>query len=335
MNYTHYIGIDVSKLWLDFTAVKENEVLFHLQTDNTLAGIQSFIKRLKQEKDFNFKSTIFCMEHTGIYNNHLLTYLDKKNANVCLESGTQIKRSSGLKRGKNDKIDARAIALYAYKNREELKLWKPKREVITELRHLTTLRNRLVGIIKQIKTPLKEAGEFVTKRIKNSSEKLCKQTLKSVEKDLKNIEKEIRMIIDSDPELNRIFNIIISVSGIGPVTASEMIITTNEFKDISCPKKFACYSGVAPFEHQSGTSIRGKTRVSHMGNKAMKTLLHMSALVAIRFNNEIKNYYERKVAEGKNKMLVLNAVRNKLIERIFACVKQNRLFINNYQYTLV
>jgi len=66
----------------------------------------------------------------------------------------------------------------------------------------------------------------------------------------------------------------------------------------------------------------------------MKTLLHMAALVAIRFNHDIKNYYERKVAEGKNKILVLNAVRNKLIQRIFTCVKQNRLFINNVQYTL-
>lgn len=104
------------------------------------------------------------------------------------------------------------------------------------------------------------------------------------------------------------------------------------FKDINCAKQFACYSGVAPYQYGSGTSIRGKTRVSHMANKTMKTLLHsMAALVATSCNAEIKIYYERKVAEGKNKMLVLNAVRNKLIHRIFACVKQNRLFITNYQ----
>lgn len=334
MHYTHFIGIDVSKQWLDFAVVKQNEILFHLQTENSLKGIQVFIKQLKKVREYELKSAVFCMEHTGIYNNHLLEYLYKKKANICLESGIQIKQSSGLKRGKNDKVDATRIAIYAYKNREEMKLWKPKREIVQELRHLTTLRSRLVGIVKQIKTPLKEAGEFVTKKIKNTSAQLCKYTLKSVEKDLNNINKKIQMVIDADPELNRIFKIITSVSGVGPVTAAEIIITTNEFKNITCAKKFACYSGVAPFEHQSGISIRGKTRVSHMGNKAMKTLLHMAALVAIKVNQEIKIYYERKVAEGKNKMLVLNAVRNKLIQRIFACVKQNRLFKNNYQNML-
>jgi transposase len=151
---------------------------------------------------------------------------------------------------------------------------------------------------------------------------------------LEEVEKSIQLVIDSDPELHRLFKIVTSIKGIGSVTAAEIIITTNEFKDINSAKKFACYSGVAPFEHRSGSSIRGKTRVSKMGNKSVKTLLHMAALVAASFDDQLKHYYQRKVAEGKNKMSVLNAVRNKLIQRIFACVNQNRLFINNYQHAL-
>jgi transposase len=334
MNYQHFIGIDVSKLWLDLTLVKQGDVIFHMRVENTLSGIQLFIKKLKSEKDFQWELAVFCMEHTGIYNNHLLEFLGKKKANVCLEPGVQIKQSSGLKRGKNDKVDAGRIAMYAYKNRDELKMWKPKREIIQQLKHLTTLRARLINVSKQLKTPLKETADFVSKKIQKQSVQLCKQTLKSVDKDLKNINNQIQQVINADPTLHRLFNIITSIAGVGPVTASEVIIATNEFKDITCAKKFACYSGVAPFEHQSGSSIKGKTRVSHMGNKTVKKLLHLSALVAVSFNEELKTYYQRKVEEGKNKMSILNAVRNKLIHRIFACVKQNRLFEKKYQHAL-
>jgi transposase len=275
------------------------------------------------------------MEHTGIYNNHLLNYFSKNNANVCLESGLQIKQSSGLKRGKNDKVDADRIAMYAYKNRDELKLWKPRREVLNQLKHFTTLRTRLINISKQLKTPIKESVGYVEKKIQKYSEKICKQSIKAVEADLKYINNQIQLLIDEDPELHRLFTIITSIAGIGPVTASHMMIATNEFKDITCAKKFACYCGVAPFEHQSGSSIRGKTRVSHMGNKTLKTLLHMSALVASSCNLDMKEYYQRKVKEGKNKMSVLNAIRNKLISRIYACVNQNKLYEKKYQYSLV
>ena len=131
------------------------------------------------------------------------------------------------------------------------------------------------------------------------------------------------------------FSIITSITGIGPVIAVEMIITTNEFKDIKDPASYACYSGVAPFEHSSGKSVRGRNRVSHRANKKCKSLLHLGALSAMQFNKDLKEYYERKCNEGKNKMLVLNNIRNKLIWRIFACVNNNRKYEKNYVNPLV
>ncbi|SEP01487.1 Transposase IS116/IS110/IS902 family protein, partial [Mucilaginibacter gossypiicola] len=110
--------------------------------------------------------------------------------------------------------------------------------------------------------------------------------------------------------------------------------TTNEFKDINDPKKFACYSGVAPFTDESGRVVK-KARVSHMANKKVKTLLHLAAIVAIQHNSDLKRFYERKVEQQKkNKMSVINAVRNKLILRIFACVNQNRPYEKNYQTSI-
>jgi len=335
MNYNHFVGIDISKLRLDFSVISQGKLVLQMQSDNSQSGIKSFIKTLRFNLDFKWANTIFCMEHTGIYNNYLLEFLNKNTANVCLESGLQIKQSSGLKRGKNDKVDADRIAMYAYKNREELKLWKPKREVLNQLRHLTTIRTRLINVSKQLKTPIKESKGYLKTKIQKQAELICKQSIKAITKDLKNINNKIQILIDADPELHRLFKIITSVGGIGPVTATQVLIATNEFKDITTAKKFACYSGVAPFEHRSGSSIRGKTRVSHMGNKTLKTLLHMSALVASTCNQDLKEYYQRKVKEGKNKMSILNAIRNKLILRIFACVKKNRPYEKNYQNSLV
>jgi len=251
-------------------------------------------------------------------------------AHICLEAATQIKNSLGNIRGKNDKIDAIRIAEYAFKNREELRLWTPKRDIVVSLSQLASTRGRLIQIRKMLNTAINENKGFINKKIAAENGKLCGKTLQAINLDLAKTEKAIDSLIDRDPELKRLFRLITSVSGVGKITATQIIIATNEFKDINEAKKFACYSGVAPFTKESGI-FKGKPRVSHMANKKVKTLLHLSALVAIQHNQELRTYYERKVnQEKKNKMCVINAIRNKLILRIFACVKQNRKYEKNY-----
>ena len=162
-------------------------------------------------------------------------------------------------------------------------------------------------------------------------EKLSSASVRALEKDIEKTDKAIREVIESDPELKRLFAIVTSVDGIGKVTAVQMIITTGEFTTITDPAKFACYSGVAPYSYTSGTTIKGKMHVSHKANKAMKTLLHMCAVVAIQCDSDLKLYYQRKLEEKKHKMSVINAVRNKLIWRVFACVRDNRLYQKKYE----
>ena len=143
-NYSFFIGIDVSKETLDFALIANNIVQFHLQVTNDKLGIEQFIKQVrKQNKEFSFVNSLFCMEHTGIYNNPLLNYLHQKQANIWLEQATQIKASMGVSREKNDKVDSQKIGLYAYKNCEDVKLWTPKRPVIVQIDRLTALRDRL------------------------------------------------------------------------------------------------------------------------------------------------------------------------------------------------
>lgn len=334
MEFTYFIGIDVSKNELDFAVMNGKNLLFHREISNNPQSIRAFLKELTKMPGFTLQATVFCMEHTGIYNNHLLACLHKSKANICMEAASQIKSSLGNIRGKNDKVDSIRIAEYAYKCREEIRLWQPKREVVQRLSHLASTRSRMLEAQTALGTTLREKQGFVQKAIVKENMKMCQKTLKAIEDDLEKIENAIKNIVEADPELKRLFGLVTSVTGIGVVTATQIIITTNEFKDIKDPKKFACYSGVAPFMRESG-QYKGKAKVSHMANKKVKKLLHMSAISAIQYSTDLKKFYERKVVEEKkNKMSVINAVRNKLILRIFACVIQNRKYDKTYANSL-
>ena len=335
MSYQWFIGIDVSKQTLDITILNNNEKKMYEQIINNDQSIKSFLKKLVSEQKIVLPDCLFCLEHTGIYNSHFLKVMEEKKLAVCLESSVQIKQSGGLLRGKNDKVDSYRIALYAFKNKEFLTLWQPERTVITHLRRLSGIRERLLNARKQISNAIKEDKKFIDNKSSAQMMKCCKQSIKALEEDIKKTEEEIKKVIDNDEKLKELFSIIESVPGVGKITAIEIVINTNEFKKINDPRKYACYAGIAPFEHSSGTSVRGKTRTSKKANMKAKSLLHMTALVAARFSDDLREYYERKVAEGKNKMNVLNAVKNKIIHRIFACVNQKRLYEKNYKYCLV
>jgi len=330
MEFEFFIGIDVSKNELDFSVQRGKEFLFHQEIANTPDAVKAFLKEVSKLPGYAPGRAVFCLEHTGIYSNHLLSCLYHQQANICLEAATTIKKSLGNLRGKNDKIDSQRIAHYAFKNRDELRLWEPRREEVQQLAGLSSTRSRLIKAKKMLKTPLKEYGTFVKKKVSKQSNDACNPALKGIESSLENVEKAIMDIINADPELKRLFGLVTSVVGIGKVTAVQLLITTNEFKNIDNARSYACYAGLVPYVQESGI-FKGKGRISHMADKKVKTLFHMAALVAIQYNEELKLYYERKVnIEKKNKMSVINAVRNKLVQRIFSCVNQNRKYEKNY-----
>ena len=323
------VGIDVSKSWLDAALIssEQKEKVEHIQITNNNKGMEKLLKWLNGFDDFDLSKTTFCMEHTGVYNLPALRFFLYNQCNVWLENPSNIKKSLGLQRGKNDEIDARRIAQFAFKNIDSVKLWKPVREVVDTIKNLMVLRERLLQSKKQLLAPVEEFKAMGEKQTAKMLEKSMAHAIKGIEKDIEQTEKKIKDIIDSDDDLKKLFKLVVSIVGIGFVSAINLIIHTNEFKNFICPKKFACYCGVAPFEYKSGSSIKGRTRVSHLANKKMKTTLHLASLSAVKFDAELKEYYERKVAEGKNKMSVLNAVRNKLINRIFVVVNRGTEYV--------
>lgn len=335
MEFTYFIGVDVSKKTLDFALVMAGQQCFHLQLENSVAGIRQAVKALKAQFKVQLHQALFCVEHTGLYQNTLLAYLSKHKANIWLESALHMKASSGLQRGKTDKADAGRIAMYAYKNQDRVNIWQEPREQITQLRALVALRSRLVEARKQLQLPLQEQKGLLDKSLMRQLEQSCKATLQSLDKDIALTEKHIRQLIQQDSQLKHYYELLTSVDGIGEVTATQVIIATNEFKDFTQAKAFACHAGVAPFAYQSGSSVRGKTKVSPKADKKLKRLLHLAALTAIRIKGELQEYYTRKVKAGKHKMSVLNAVRNKLILRMFAAIHKNKKYEKIYPLTLV
>jgi transposase len=331
MEFKHYVGIDVSKNTLDVAVVTNaNDKPHHIQISNNKSGFKQLTSWFKKIADFNFSTTLFCMEHTGIYNNPVIDFLTKLSCTIWVENAMHIQRSIGFQRGKNDKVDAQRIAVYAFKNKEDLKTFKPKRESIEALKVLSSLRDQLIGMKKQIKTRLSEYQKFGIKNAIVLMEKTSKQSIKGIDKDLKSIEEKIQEIINSDQHLKQMYELMLSVVGVGHVTALQLIVHTNEMTLVDNPRSLACHCGVAPFERSSGL-FKGKARVSHMANKRLKTALHMAALSAMKLDSDLKIYYERKVAEGKSKMSVINAIRNKLVHRIFAVVKRGTEYQREYQ----
>ncbi len=159
-----------------------------------------------------------------------------------------------------------------------------------------------------------------------------KKLVSSLDKQISIIEDEMKEIIRGDDKLKLFFDLMTSISGIGSQTALYMIVLTEGFTRFNNSRAFASYSGIAPFPNSSGTSIRGKTKVSNLANKKMKSLLDLAAKSAIQYNQEMKQYYERRIEEGKPKMSTINIIRNKLVGRIFAVINRGTPYVNTMKY---
>ena len=146
------------------------------------------------------------------------------------------------------------------------------------------------------------------------------------------IEKELMVIIKSDLKLKEQFQLLKSIKGIGNQIALYTIFYTEGFTKFRTHRQYATYCGVAPFPNTSGTSLRGKTKVTNLANKKLKSLLDLGAKSALQNNTEIKLFYERRLGMGKNKMSTINIIRNKLIARMFAVIKRGTPFVETVKY---
>lgn len=329
----NFVGIDVSKLFFDVALIKSNQPdqITHQQFKQSLKGFSEMHEWLKRQDILLNDETLFCMEFTGIYNTGLVNDLWNKKALLWVEMGVKIKKSEGFERGSNDKSDACKIARYAFRYQDRMQLWSASDECLTEIKDLLGQRERIVDTITRLSVPVKELKEIGCIVQACQMEKLQKTVLSNLQKAKKNVEALIVKIVGQNKGLAQKVERVKSIKGVGQVTAIALLVYTKGYTSFDNGKQLACYSGVVPFiKKQSGISIKSKARVSPFANKKLKKLLHMCAISAIRYDKELKAYYVRKVLEGKNKMSVINAVRNKLVLRIFAVIRDERDYVENY-----
>ena len=327
MKRTWFIGIDISKKTLDVVIYDQEKrsTKKHFVITNDKKGFKEMLKALKKE-GVKINEAFVCLEYSGIYGLEIGFFLQGK-VDFCFMSPLHIKRSLGLTRGKSDKLDAYKISRFCYLFRDELTPTTMDSEIILKLKNLMGERNRVVNASKIEKQVVKELSAQLGK----STVKRANKRLKLLQIDLKEIEKEIIELLDTNDMFYKNYKLLLSITGIGLVNAVMIIIYSNNFEGITNARSFACYCGVAPFEYSSGTSIRGKTRVSNLANKAIKANLTNAARSAIVHDNELKIYYKRKREEGKAHGTVINAVKFKIVSRAFAVIKRQTPFVKMRQ----
>ena len=322
MKYTDVIGLDVSKSTIDAVLYSSKQ---HLQFENSVKGFKDFDRWVK--KVLKCDEVMVCLEYTGQYSYQVSVFLSSKEYNFSIVPGLEIKKSMGIARGKNDKVDAFKIAEYGFLRRDTLPQYEQPSKAMVKLQRIVSLRDHLVKVNTGYKSTFVELKSIYKLKDRKEVTATLKKLIETNKVQVKKLEGIMIEIINSSNKMKTQFQLVNSVVGIGPIVSCYFLITTQCFTKFENSRKYACYCGAAPFTHQSGTSINRKSRVNHFANKKMKTLLHLSACVAIQYDPEIRSYYERRIALGKSKLSTINIVKNKLIGRVFAVIKSNKPYV--------
>lgn len=330
MKLKETIGIDISKPYFDAVIHTKKK---HKRFKNNLEGFKLFESWTKKNIELDFEHCLIAFEHTGLYSIPLSIFLSDKKHNYIMIPGLELKKSLGIVRGKDDKVDAKQIALYAYRRRDEIVPYHIPSKNLLELRKLLSLREKLVKQRAGYKSTNKEIKDFLTKEEHATYFKVHDDMIKQLSIHIKNVETQLMEIISSDKVLLKMYNLIIGIKGVGMQTALHMITYTNGFTLFENSRKFASYAGIAPFPYKSGISINGKTKVHTYANKKFKSLLSNCAVTAINCNSEMKQYYLRRLKDGKDKMSTINIIRNKILSRIFAVVRRGTPYVDTMAYT--
>lgn len=268
MKIQESLGVDVSKAHLDAFLYQSKK---HQRFTNNEQGFKQLLQWSADQSNCPMDQVCICFEHTGLYSMGLAIFLNDQQIKFTLESALRIKRSLGLTRGKNDQVDAQRIATYAWRRKEELVPTVLPAESLLKLRALLSQRQLLVKQRAAQKAALKSDYSALRGGLREMK-KVQQQLIKQLDQYIGQLEHLIQNTIDQDEELGKLFRLVTSVVGIGPIVAANLLVTTDGFKRFANGRQFACYAGLAPFAQQSGTSLNSKSRVSHLAIKKNESI---------------------------------------------------------------
>ena len=330
----NYLGIDVSKLTFDVSLIVINkdqkQPIVSKKFNNDAPGLLSFKAWLDDNQVTFNANSLLVIENTGIYHRLIWNFCTTHMLPIFIGNAADLKWSFGIARGKNDKVDSIRLCDYAYKNYEDIKPTTGLNKALITLKDLLSNRSKLLKLKNAIRQTLNELKASNDKITQSLMVNLNKAALDGLKKSLKQIDAELLKIVKQDQSILSNYNRMLSVPGIGKITAIFILCCTNNFVIKVTGKQLANYAGVVPFENTSGTSVKGRSRVHFMANKDLKSLLTMGALSAIQAYPEFKDYYERKTKEGKKHLQVLNAIKNKMLLRVASVVNLQKNYVNMY-----
>jgi transposase len=313
--YKEIFGVDISKDVFDVYGSLSG----HNQFKNDALGFKSFLKSLP-------KKSLVIMEATGYYHYRLAQFLFKQSIQVSVVNPLSVKRFIQMKlaKVKTDKSDAIAICEYGTTN--EVPLYTALTDVQSECLQLFRLMDSYLK--KRTATKNKLHGEEVLGIPSKWVYRSLKRNRKHLDKELLGIEKRLLSLVKQDQQAQ--LTLLTSIPGIGLKTALFLIVITDGFKKFETSKQLCSYVGITPIIRESGSSVRGRSRISKVGNRKLRNLLFLCSFTACKHNKGCRDIYERIVNKGKSKKLALIAVSNKLIKQSFAIAKSGLPYDETY-----
>lgn len=327
-----FVGIDISKEKLNLCYQKDLKTVLEEEVANDVKAIKKALKASCKALSAAMDDALICAEYTGRYIYPLTVACQELDVFLWLDDPTRIKNSMGLTRGKNDSIDAARIADYAYRHSDKAVRYVIPDAAIVSMKSLLSDREFLLIDRKRYQSQLTDQKRYMTPDDFKHKCKRWKEIISSIDRQILAIDAEIDALIAADPVLKRQKELLTSIDGIGERIAVNMIAITGGFTRFQNARQFCSFAGLTPYKYDSGTSVHTKAKISKRANQTMKVLLHMSAVsVATHMKEgEYKDYYERKLKEGKHVMCILNVIRAKLVHRMFSVIRRDSEYTKTY-----
>lgn len=330
ITFDAYAGIDVSKN--SFAAAlnrgaKEMAVR-QGEFENSPAGFAEFEEWISSHIDVK-SQLLICIECTGVYSESLSHFLYSQDYIVWLESPAKVRRAFKVHYHKTDLLDAKQIAEYAFRFEDKFRQWQPKSVAFEHLSTLITAREQLV---KQ-RTATINALKMISRKVLQieTAIKLYKENIETLNKQILELENEVNNIIAKNAHFRQTTANIASISGIGPLIAANLLLVTEGGSQLTDYPKLAAFIGICPYQKESGSSIYRRPTSAADGPSRLRKLLFLASLSSVRRGQLFNGYFQRKVAQGKPKKLILNNVANKMLRLACAIMKQGKPFDRNYR----
>ena len=327
--YSYFIGIDTASD--SFVAAlfrgPNQASLAPQRLSNDLDGFDAFLDWLAQQ-EIATEQTLVCVEATGVYAEALCYFLHEHGFAVSVEGAHKVKRAFKIT-NKNDPTDARQIAEYAYRYEDELRLWQPREATLEQIRTLLAAREQFLSQLsanRNVRLVLKKKVVQTPK-----ANEAVEAMIAALKEQIQAIEAEIRRLIRQNPTLSEMLTLLLSIPSVGLLLSAHLMVVTDGFRREMTARELAAYIGICPYEHKSGKTVSKPSRSRGYGPPMLRKLVYLAAM-NLRQNSEVyRQYYARKVSEGKAPRLVLNNLSNKLLRVICAVIRDRQPYAVNYR----